>query len=531
MTWFRNLVLAAGLAAFGLAGSVAAARAAEPGVTDDTITIGTYGPLTGPAASVGLGARDGFNMAIKEINAAGGINGRKLKVLTEDDGYSPARALAATKKLIDQDGVFMIVSLGGSNDTLSTIDYVKSQHRILYASIASVPAITQPFNKYLFRGATAEVARYSEVNTEFVTQALRASRIAIISGRDEYSHNKSEGDIRLLKSWWNLTPVARVEFNLGDHDFTPQILQIKAASPDVIMVVANPAEGAVIIRQIRELGLATPMFVSSTMVDKATAATAGAAAEGLTASYLLPYELELAQSRHGEVDGRLAQGIHQPAAGTSEPLRPDGLYRCVRDRGGSAPCRQGPDDRQDDRGAGDAEGLQGQQHRQRAHLHRDEPYRKPLQPGDGVAERKLAAARLEAESSVGYLQVAGASGRAARGSGLNSISGRRPLFVRSGLSGVRAVRQAGVFEERGFLAHRNRHGVQMSQKSFPAAAGADNAADDPSAERFVRDIRRATGKHPSAEDKIRIVMEGLRGDDGRGQDAERGRSVTEGSNR
>lgn len=291
MASLRNLVLAAGLTAFGLAGGLAAARA-EQGVTDDTITIGAYGPLTGPGASVGLGARDGFNLAAKEINDAGGINGRKLKILAEDDGYSPARALAATKKLIDQDGVFMIVSLGGSNDTLGTIDTMKSRQMILYASIASVPAITQPFNKYLFRGATAEVARYSEVNTEFATQELQASKIAIISGRDEYSHNESEGDIKILQSWWNLTPVARVEFNIGDHDFTPQILQIKAASPDLIMVVANPAEGVVIIRQIRELGLTTPMFVSSTLVDKATAASAGAAAEGLTSSYLLPYEFD-----------------------------------------------------------------------------------------------------------------------------------------------------------------------------------------------------------------------------------------------
>ena len=82
--------------------------AAEQGVTADTITIGAFGPITGPAAYIGLAGRDGANLAIKEINAAGGINGRKISLLFEDDGHSPAKALAAVKKLIDQDQVFAI---------------------------------------------------------------------------------------------------------------------------------------------------------------------------------------------------------------------------------------------------------------------------------------------------------------------------------------------------------------------------------------------------------------------------------------
>src|ERR1700727_3798371 len=82
------------------------AGADEPGVTPDSITIGAFGPITGPAAYIGLAGRDGANLAIKEINASGGINGRKLSMVFEDDGHSPTKALAAAKKLIDQDRVF-----------------------------------------------------------------------------------------------------------------------------------------------------------------------------------------------------------------------------------------------------------------------------------------------------------------------------------------------------------------------------------------------------------------------------------------
>ena len=68
---------------------------AVQGVAKDSILIGAFGPITGPVAFVGLGARDGMNMAVKEINAAGGIHGRKLKVIFEDDAASPSRALAS----------------------------------------------------------------------------------------------------------------------------------------------------------------------------------------------------------------------------------------------------------------------------------------------------------------------------------------------------------------------------------------------------------------------------------------------------
>ncbi len=118
------LALAASLA---LAAMAAAPARAEQGVTADSITIGAFGPITGPAAYIGLAGRDGAAMAIKEINAAGGINGRKLNMIFEDDGHSPAKALAAVKKLIDEDKVFMLFNVAGSNGTIGTIDYVKEK--------------------------------------------------------------------------------------------------------------------------------------------------------------------------------------------------------------------------------------------------------------------------------------------------------------------------------------------------------------------------------------------------------------------
>jgi len=83
------------------------------------------GPITGPTAYIGLADRDGAVLAINEINAVGGINGRKINMILEDDGHSQAKALVAVKKLIDEDKVFMVLIVAGSDSTSGTIDYVK----------------------------------------------------------------------------------------------------------------------------------------------------------------------------------------------------------------------------------------------------------------------------------------------------------------------------------------------------------------------------------------------------------------------
>ncbi len=259
------------------------------GLSDDAILIGAYGPITGPAAFIGLGGRDGMNLAVKEINEAGGVNGRKLKVVFEDDAFSPARALAAVKKLIDQDKVFMVFSVAGSNSTVGTIDFVKERQRVMYVAIASAPQVTRPFNKYLFRGGTNEAARYGEVYSEFVSQFLQAKKLAVLSGRDEYAKNEADAVGGLLKSWWSITPEVRQEFNVGDKDFTPQLLEIKKTEPEVLMVHGNPAEGAIILRQARELGIVSAIFVSPTMIDRSFPATVKLAAEGVTSMLNVPY--------------------------------------------------------------------------------------------------------------------------------------------------------------------------------------------------------------------------------------------------
>jgi branched-chain amino acid transport system substrate-binding protein len=264
------------------------ARADEPGITPDSITIGAFGPITGPAAYIGLAGRDGANLAIKEINAAGGINGRKLTMIFEDDGHSPTKALAAVKKLIDQDHVSLIFCVAGSNGTIGSIDFVRENGRVMYVSFASAPGVTWPFARNLFRGGTTEVPRYGELYAEFLHDQLKAEKVAILSGREEYPKNEGDALTAQLKSWYQTEPVKRTEFNIGDKDFTPQLLEIQAANPQVIAIFGNPAEAAIAMRQAKELGMNQPFFVGSSMVDQGLLSAAKQSAEDTSGFALIP---------------------------------------------------------------------------------------------------------------------------------------------------------------------------------------------------------------------------------------------------
>jgi branched-chain amino acid transport system substrate-binding protein len=293
MGCLRNVASIAACLMFGvvLASRPEVARA-EDGVTNDTILIGAYGPITGPAAYVGLGGRDGAELALQEINDAGGIHGRKLKLVFEDDAFSPSKALAAVKKLAEQDKVFMVLGVSASNPTVGTVDYLKEAKVPQYVSVASAPIVTHPFDRYVFRGSTTEAARWGEVYSEFLAQFLLTKRIAVLSGADEFAKNEADAIERWLDKWYGIKSLVRLEYKVGDKDFTPQLLKIKEANPEVIVINGLVNEGAIILRQARELGLRQPIFGSASMVDNGLIATAGYATEGFMGGWLLPVFLD-----------------------------------------------------------------------------------------------------------------------------------------------------------------------------------------------------------------------------------------------
>jgi branched-chain amino acid transport system substrate-binding protein len=293
MTTIRRKILGAALAA-GFALVTGAASAQDVGLTKDQILIGGYGPITGPAAYIGLGSRDGTELAIKEINDAGGVHGRKLKLIFEDDGFSPSKALAAVKKLVEQDKVFMMLGLSGSNPTVGTVDYSKEAKVPSYVVLASAPQVTHPFNRYMFRGGATESLRYGELNAEYLMEFLQTKRIAMLSGTDENAKNEGDNTERMLEKWYGVKLLMRAEFKVGDKDFTPQLLQAKGANPDIIIALAQVPEMSILLRQARELGIKQTIMGSPASVDNGVIAGAGLNAEGYTGGWLTALFLDSA---------------------------------------------------------------------------------------------------------------------------------------------------------------------------------------------------------------------------------------------
>src|SRR5438270_13505129 len=101
-----------------------------------------------------------------------------------------------------------------------------------------------------------------------------------MTGMEEYPKTEGNALTKQLQSWYGLSPVKRVEFNLGDKDFTPQLLEMQQAAPQVIAFFGNPAEAAIAMRQARELGLNQPFFVGTTIVDQNFLSAARQSGEG-----------------------------------------------------------------------------------------------------------------------------------------------------------------------------------------------------------------------------------------------------------
>ena len=104
--------------------STGPALAADPGITDTEIVIGDVEPLTGPPALLGVAASIGHKIAIAEANNAGGINGRKIKYVLEDDGYVTARTIQGVKKVIDVDKVFAMLGISGSGQSIAVMPHI-----------------------------------------------------------------------------------------------------------------------------------------------------------------------------------------------------------------------------------------------------------------------------------------------------------------------------------------------------------------------------------------------------------------------
>ncbi|HSE17845.1 MAG TPA: ABC transporter substrate-binding protein [Pyrinomonadaceae bacterium] len=235
----------------------------RPGEDDNTpdrttIKIGYFGDLTGPTFNFGQSAINGVLMAASEVNQAGGINGRQIDVVIEDDKGSPEEAARLTAKLIDQDKVVAIIAGGTSGNSRAAAPKAQASHIPLISPSSTDPAVTQTGN-YIFRACFVDTFQ-GEVMADFAVKTLKAKKAAILT---DFNSPYSKGLTDYFKlSFGRLggTIVIEQTYTQGDADFKGQLSTIRSAEPDVIYIPGYYGDVALIVKQARMIGLVQPLL-------------------------------------------------------------------------------------------------------------------------------------------------------------------------------------------------------------------------------------------------------------------------------
>jgi len=254
----RSLLLPVAIVVLALAFSCARKPAGAGQQNHSPIEIGYFGDLTGPTFNFGRSAINGVLMAASEINQNGGINGRQIDVVIQDDRGSPEEAARLAAKLIDQDKVVAIIAGGTSGNSRAAAPKAQASHIPLISPSSTDPAVTQT-GDYIFRTCFVDSFQ-GEVMANFAANTLKAKKAAIIFdfnspyGRGlteffELSFRKLGGEI-----------VNKQSYMQGDADFKGQLSSIKAAEPDVIYIPGYYGDVALIAKQARALGINQPLL-------------------------------------------------------------------------------------------------------------------------------------------------------------------------------------------------------------------------------------------------------------------------------
>jgi len=228
---------------------------ADPG---GPIKIGVYGDLTGQTSSFGQSTRNGAQMAADEINAAGGINGRQIQLVHEDDQGEPGKAATVVAKLINQDQVRALIGEVASSNSIAAAPNAQEAKVPMISPSSTNPKVTQ-IGDYIFRVCFIDPFQ-GEVMAKFAVNTLKAKKAAILF---DSNSDYSKGLVQFFKAAFTKlggTIVAEKAYAQRDRDFTGQLTAIRDTAPDVIYVPGYYQEVGVIAKQRKQLGIKAPLL-------------------------------------------------------------------------------------------------------------------------------------------------------------------------------------------------------------------------------------------------------------------------------
>ncbi len=227
-------------------------------MADDVIRIGEFASLTGQTASFGTSTRNGTQMALEEINASGGVLGKQIVLITEDNQSRAGESSLVVEKLISRDRVVAIVGEVASSRSLEAAPVCQDHSIPMITPSSTNPAVTQT-GDFIFRTCFIDPFQ-GIVMGKFALDSLQAKRIAVLTDvRQDYSVGLAQFFIRYVKENGG-TIVSDQKYSSGDKDFRAQLTAIKNTNPDAVFIPGYYTEIGLIARQARELAIQVPLL-------------------------------------------------------------------------------------------------------------------------------------------------------------------------------------------------------------------------------------------------------------------------------
>jgi ABC-type branched-subunit amino acid transport system substrate-binding protein len=281
-----NRYLVALLAAAALSPCYAPSCAAENGVSASRILLGQAAVFSGPAAQLGIQMRNGIRAYLDYANDRGGVHGRRIELVTEDDKYEASVAPLASKKLIEEHRVFALLGYVGTPTGAAHLPVTMQARVPLVGMFTGAEILRVPFNRYVFHVR----ASYYDETEKIVEQVVSTGgkKIAVFHQADSYGEAGRKGtEIALTKRGMKIHSLGTVERNTVKVE--DAVKSIHGSEPDAVVMVSAYSSCAEFIRQMRKVGSGATFYNVSFVGSKALADALGAEGSGVAISQVVPF--------------------------------------------------------------------------------------------------------------------------------------------------------------------------------------------------------------------------------------------------
>jgi len=248
-----------------------------PAFSAETIKVGAILAVTGPASFLGAPEARTLEMMVEEINAKGGIKGKKVELIIKDSGASPEKALSFAKQLIEEDKVLAIIGPSTSGETMK-IKNVAEEGKTILLSCAAAEVIVNPVAKYVFK--TPQKDSYAVIKIFEQMKKMKLSKVGVLSSNTGFGKAGKE-QIEKLAPEHGIQIVANEVYDKAATDLTAEVTKVKASGAEAIINWSIEPAQSIVIKNARQIGFKGQIFQSHGFGNIKYVEAAGPAAEGV----------------------------------------------------------------------------------------------------------------------------------------------------------------------------------------------------------------------------------------------------------